>query len=217
MQEQRTIPRVCAHCGAAFLARKSRQTRFCSYACSTVGRVAPAIARFWPKVRVDEETGCWLWVGGLTPQGYGLFFLSKQGEHEKISAHRWCYEFFIGPIPEGLQLDHLCRNRACVCPWHVEPVTCWENLHRGDTSKWGAHLRAKTHCPKGHPYDAENTLIKHGGRHCRECGRQYSRVRLARLRALAVAAGLPPQAANQPAIRRVLLAQAAASLLGQSA
>lgn len=209
-QPKRSIPRVCAHCGAAFLARADRPlTRFCRHACQYAGRTVSPISRFWPKVRIDEETGCWEWIGGKDIPGYGMFFLSKsRTQQQRIHAHRWAYEFFIGPIPDTLpHLDHLCRNRGCVCPWHVEPVTAQENLRRGDTSHLGAYFRAKTHCPQGHPYDEANTLLKHGGRHCRECARLYALKRSRYLRALAKAAGLPARAASRPRRLRELLAQ----------
>jgi hypothetical protein len=86
-------------------------------------------------------------------------------------AHRVAYEALIGPIPDGLQLDHLCRNRACVNPLHTEPVTQIENIRRGEAGvPSGSQQRAKTHCPQGHPYSQGNTYIrKNGHRMCRTC------------------------------------------------
>lgn len=81
-------------------------------------------------------------------------------------AHRVAYEEIMGPVPEGLELDHLCRTRSCVNPSHLEPVTHRENMNRGDVA-----TRRKTHCPKGHPYDEENTGIYNGYRNCRACAR----------------------------------------------
>lgn len=125
-------------------------------------------AGFWSQVR--DDGGCWIWVGSIANTGYGQW----KDNGRPMSAHRWAYEFMVGPVPDGLQLDHLCRNRACVNPWHLEPVTIRVNLLRGDTL--AAANVAKTHCPQGHPYDDANTYISAtGNRSCVECGRVRSR------------------------------------------
>ncbi|HEY5055470.1 MAG TPA: HNH endonuclease signature motif containing protein [Acidobacteriaceae bacterium] len=117
---------------------------------------------------------CWEWQGKRS-NGYGYFSLN--GKY--VKAARFAYEMFIGPIPEGLQLDHLCRNRACCKPWHLEPVTNRVNGLRG-VSPCAVNV-AKTECPKGHPYDAANTVIAaNGWRKCRECNRIAMRARQAR-------------------------------------
>ncbi len=129
---------------------------------------------------IEDENGCWIWLG-CRSRGYGQ--LSVGGREGRMrQAHILSYEMHVGPIPEGLQLDHLCRVRHCVNPAHVEPVTCHENLLRGDTAT--AKNSAKTHCPKGHPYDDANTHHKVGRRGtihrvCRACGRDYQRTRKA--------------------------------------
>lgn len=114
----------------------------------------------------DGIPACWQWLGYVNPRtGYGQFQLRKG---EPVLAHRMAYELFVGAIPDGAQLDHLCRNRQCVNPKHLEPVTCQENLLRGDTR--AAANSAKTHCPKGHPYDEVNTYQRSNGqRGCRQC------------------------------------------------
>lgn len=118
----------------------------------------PAIqARFWTYVDVDPD-GCWLWTGWLKSGGYGGWCAGGL----KFSAHRVAYEWTVGPIPEGLDLDHLCRVRNCVNPAHLEPVTRQENLLRGSRS-------GKTHCPQGHPYTEDNIYRDAGGRKCRIC------------------------------------------------
>ena len=121
------------------------------------------IDRFMEKVRLDES-GCGLWTSVTTWANYGRFKVNGRF----VQAHRWAYEYFKGPIPPGLQLDHLCRNRNCVNPAHLEPVTNRENLLRGDTLS--ARNTAKTHCPQGHPYAGDNLYIDpFGKRQCRTC------------------------------------------------
>ncbi len=103
---------------------------------------------FWSRVSVDDA-GCWIWSGTLS-KGYGRVSLDGIGS----ATHRLTYEKLVGPIPVGLQIDHLCRVPACCNPTHLDPVTAAENIRRGETSKW---QRDKTHCPQGHEYDEVNT------------------------------------------------------------
>ena len=108
--------------------------------------------------------GCWLWTGTINGNGYGkLFFNGRQ-----VLAHRLSYETFIGPIPKGLFLDHLCRARGCVNPAHLEAVTLGENTRRGDSGK---HLAVRVACPQGHEYTPQNTWLYQGRRYCRQCRR----------------------------------------------
>lgn len=120
--------------------------------------------RFWKKVNKTE--GCWLWTGSRDRDGYGQFWHQKK----MLAAHRWSYEMLVGPIPFGLQIDHLCRTPGCVNPNHLEPVTQRENLLRGNTIQ--ARNAAKTHCPHGHPLAGDNLRLSRGQRLCRECIRQ---------------------------------------------
>lgn len=129
-----------------------------------------ALERFLPKI-TESESGCWLWTASLTKAGYGLFSV----KHKKIYAHRWSYEHFVGPISEGLTIDHLCRNTACANPEHLEAVTMGENVRRGTA---GLHQAAKTHCPHGHPYEGDNVFKDNRGRRrCKTCKREKDRRR----------------------------------------
>lgn len=127
-----------------------------------------ALDRFAAKYRIDPETGCWVWTGATKSNGYGSFGAGGRGG--TVYAHRWSYEHHVGPIADGLHVDHLCRNRACVNPAHLEPVTARVNLLRGEGVT--ASRAAQTHCKRGHPYDEANTYVKpNGSRDCRACRR----------------------------------------------
>lgn len=141
------------------------------------------LRRFMSKVAFLDS--CWMWTGARDRRGYGTFVVSTG---LRRSAYRWLYETLIGDVPEGKELDHLCRQPSCVRPDHLEPVTHLENVRRGNA---GGHAqRARTHCPKGHPYSGDNLHIRpDGGRACNECSRihsrEYQRKRRAALRAAA--------------------------------
>ena len=125
--------------------------------------------RFWGKVNKNGPHGCWLWTDFVTSTGYGLFNRRSQ----TVKAHRIAYELEVGPIPQGLTLDHLCRVRHCVNPSHLEVVDMKTNILRGSGSP--AQNARQTHCPFGHPYDLFNTIIRtNGARRCRECNRRQS-------------------------------------------
>lgn len=128
---------------------------------------APA-ERFWAKVQVGGPTECWPWTAARNTKGYGQFKASGK----LVPAHRWAYEQIVGKIPDGLQIDHLCRNRGCVNPGHMEPVTSKINTLRGVCP---SGLNAvKVECIRGHSFDAPNTIVRpNGSRQCRTCQRQW--------------------------------------------
>lgn len=114
-------------------------------------------------------TECWVW-SGPTSDGYGAVQLGRRREY----VHRVVYETLRGPVPDGLELDHLCRQRACYRPDHLEPVTHRENVLRGDSAM--ARRARQTECIRGHPFSPENTYIRRNGtRFCRECERVRQR------------------------------------------
>lgn len=123
-----------------------------------------------PIVSVDAS-GCWPWPGSHDHRGYGRVSL---GRFRKVMAHRLAYELAVGPIPDGMELDHLCRNKRCVNPAHLEPVTHIENVRRSAA----AENAAKTHCVRGHLL-ADHAYLYRGRRVCRPCGRIKSRARYA--------------------------------------
>jgi hypothetical protein len=120
--------------------------------------------RFWN--RVDRSGDCWLWRGRPTPKGYGVIGINGKDKY----VHQVSYEAFIGPIPAGLVIDHLCRVRLCVNPAHLEPVTNKVNILRGMGAC--AQNTRKTECPKGHALTLDNLLpapLRQGKRSCRTC------------------------------------------------
>lgn len=124
------------------------------------------LERFVSKVE-GLTTGCWEWRGRTNDKGYGKFETGR----EQL-AHRVAYLYWIGPIPAGLELDHLCRNRRCVNPTHLEAVTHAVNMSRAKCRNPRSEaFRARTHCSKGHLFDAPNTGVYRGARYCRTCNR----------------------------------------------
>jgi hypothetical protein len=134
---------------------------------------APIKERFMR--HVDTSGDCWLWTGSLDRAGYGRFTVSA--DRRAQSAARVSYELFVGPIPEGMTIDHVaargCTSTACVNPAHLEAVTQGENVMRSPTSVSGRNIR-KTHCPRGHAYDT----IRNGARRCSVCDAETERRRI---------------------------------------
>lgn len=122
------------------------------------------LERFMRLVSPEPNSGCWLWSGSVNEDGYGTF----STPNNSVGAHRLAYRMFRGATPIGLELDHLCRVRCCVNPYHMEAVTHQENCRRGLA---GATQLAKTHCPQGHEYTESNTIRWRTKRSCKECHR----------------------------------------------
>ncbi len=130
----------------------------------------PPEQRFWPKVMKTDT--CWLWTGAKTSAGYGNFLVSK-ALHKFMGAHRFSFELTGQVIPPKLILDHLCHNRACVNPAHLEVVTHRINILRGESLS--AKRARATHCKHGHEFTPENTSIDcNGSRHCRACQKRMN-------------------------------------------
>ena len=137
-------------------------------------RGAPTKQRLLDRMTIDPVNGCWNWRGGLVSGGYGG--LCVVGAYRK--AHRLAYEAFVGPIPEGFTIDHLCRNRGCINPEHLEPVTPRVNILRG--VGLAAKEAQQTHCFRGHEFDLLNTGHPKNhkrSRYCKTCDRERSRLR----------------------------------------
>ena len=122
--------------------------------------------RFWQ--RVNKTTGCWNWTGAITTDGYGSFWVTiVPGVYQSMLAHRFSFMFHGGKLIEGLTIDHLCRNRKCVNPRHLEQVSSRENILRG-LGRAAINSR-KTKCLNGHPFDG----VFKKKRFCRICRSQY--------------------------------------------
>lgn len=158
---------TCQQCGETFLAKPCRvaygQAKYCSVLCTATAKTIPAEGRAWRLV--DTTAGpdaCWPWLGALA-HGYGSM---RGADGRTTGAHRVIYQSMRGPIPDGLELDHLCRNRSCVNPAHLEPVTRIENARRIPSAIMRAHVNGT--CTRGHPLTEDNTY-HHPSRTKREC------------------------------------------------
>lgn len=126
--------------------------------------------RFTKFIAYEPSVGCWLWLGPIINGGYGTFTIGRNVKPRQVLSHRFSYELYKGVIPEGLDLDHLCRNRCCCNPDHLEPVTRKGNIRRG------IKRSDATHCKYGHLFIGDNLFInKIGGRICIECRRRNNR------------------------------------------
>lgn len=124
--------------------------------------------RLWQRFQLEHRGphACWLWTGDLDRSGYGMVRFRRDSGERWLQTHRLAYELMVGPIPEGLQLDHLCRVRHCGNPQHLEPVTPGENVRRSPFT--GTLDR----CKNGHIMDSDNVYVRRNGwRECRTCRR----------------------------------------------
>lgn len=176
--------RECEICNSALYvnpsAFKAGRGRFCSKKCFGIYRRGKPVFRktktelehFWGKTKKTKS--CWLWTSTIMTNGYGSFEVTyKRFSRRTWLAHRFSYELHKGPISETLQIDHLCRNKICVNPEHLEAVTPRENNLRGIGP--AAINSRKTSCKRGHLFAPKNTRIKNGARICRECQRIMDR------------------------------------------
>ncbi len=127
----------------------------------------PVLTRLAKRTTV-ADSGCWEWNGYRDPNGYGRVNVDRRA----VLVHRVGYEAVKGPIPQGLELDHLCRNPACWNVSHLEAVTHAENMARAPVIQ---ERKARTHCPAGHAYGDANTVVRRGRRSCRQCEREILR------------------------------------------
>jgi hypothetical protein len=131
--------------------------------------------RFWPKV--DAEGDCWVWTKYRDKDGYGTFTAAGPGKSTRV--HKFAWQTLVGEVPDGYELDHLCRNRPCCNPDHLEVVTHAENMRRTDATAQKLKYKAsqRTHCKRNHPYSGRNLVMDGGQRRCRTCRNDAQRER----------------------------------------
>lgn len=168
---------ICEHCSAHFTPLPHRAGRFCSRTCYYAFRLRPeqVAARFW--AHVDKTDNCWRWLASFNSEGYGRIVRGRP--QKTVLAHRFAYTLIRGSIPDGLVLDHLCHNRWCVNPDHLEPVTQRENFLRGESPLARAYVSGV--CKRGHVRKDNAYVRKNGEISCRACARLLAEVRRSRV------------------------------------
>ena len=165
---------VCPTCGetrelgyqAVWRIRRGFNSGDCN-SCATRKKAGPHRDRVLARIKQRGPDECWIRDGYHTSLGYAMF---HDATGAPTGAYRCAYEALVGPIPDGMTIDHLCRNRACVNPAHLEPVTHAENLRRA------AEATRTDHCPAGHLFDSANTYTdRNGYRKCRACRREKAK------------------------------------------
>ena len=158
---------ICEHCRIDFIPHRCGVKRFCSRKCFDASHGTPE-QRFSAKINKEgpvwNGTPCWLWTG-LLDAGYGRFRIGRK----MVRIHQWSYNHHIGAVPFGLELDHLCRNKHCANPLHLEPVPHKTNVLRGNSLQ--AINARKTHCIHGHELNGNNLSLQRGSRQCKVCKR----------------------------------------------
>jgi hypothetical protein len=156
--------KTCPQCLKQFTSTRPRSI-YCGRSCYR-GSFVKTIQQLLHD-RIQKTDGCWLWLGHIAKSGYGVTSTGGYTPERVMHAHRFSYLILAGPIPNGLEPDHLCRNRSCINPSHLELVTHAENMRRAATHR--------THCKKGHPFSPENTFMVGGARRCHRCNRDNAR------------------------------------------
>ena len=146
-----------------------------AHGCNT-GRPIPEFedhARFLKFISINKETDCWEWNGKLSPEGYGRFRVKDGDKWNTYGSHRVSYSIFKGEIKKEMMIDHVCRNRKCVSPYHLRQVDAITNVHENSLSI--THIASlKTHCIKGHKFTPDNLVLSKNGRRCKACHRERS-------------------------------------------
>lgn len=169
-----TAQELECECGCGRLVKSDRRGKLNRFIVGHQYNNFNSLASFWK--RVTKTPTCWIWIGAVGSHGYGNMRVKKK----QIPPHRYSYELHRGSIPTGLAIDHLCRNRRCVNPDHMEAVSLRENVLRGLGPT--ANNRRKETCHRGHPFSYRETWGRRG-RRCRQCSRILDRNRRARLKA----------------------------------